>query len=247
MHRAADALSAAGKRVSVRAVRERIGRGSTTTIAEELRNWHRVTQSKKTDSATELGDLRLPPGLAQEAELLYLRVLAQAGLHFSRSAAAGATVDAAAAQRQLALLAQLDRVSEFGAGVSRELTASIEERARLTAELADRDSTISTLQASLAAALERVTRLTEELSAIKLAAAEREALAFTRVEGLSKHLMRMTEEQRSQLSAPLAALREKHDALQTREAVMTQQLSALREANGRLVLLLQQHGIPPPS
>lgn len=238
---AADELMARGDRVSVRAVRELIGRGSDSTISAELRKWRNTELARRSASMQDptpgLSPRQgaLPAALAQEAQLMYLRVLAHVGSLFSAERATAALASATAATQQLAEHEQVLRLVNFGTGVSADLVASVEERARLAALLVERDATVEQLQGCVERLTAQLGQLSQQLAAAKLAAAEREALSLTRVEGLSKHLLRATEEQRSQIAAPLAQLQERYAALQLRETVMTQQLNSLRDENSSLL------------
>lgn len=246
VRKAASELTAEGRKVSVRSIRAHLGnRGSTTTISDALRSWRedeRAAQTGRRNATMDSETSQLPAGLAREAQLLYLRVLAHVGVQFSNRRAADALQVVDAAEQQKALLEQLGRVSDFAAGTSTDLTRALEEQARLAALLQERDALVQGLQTQLAEAVARTQALGLELSAAKLAAAEREALALARVDGLNKHLMRVTEEQRAQIVAPLNALKERHESLQTREAVLMQQVSGLREEVARLQGRLQERG-----
>lgn len=242
VRRAARELAAAGERVTVRGVRARIGRGSSTTIAAEIRRWNLQELASAAASTGGHQAAGLPAALQAEAQLLFIRAVQAAGEKHAQVVTDMQTASLGQAARQDELFRNLAKSIDFSAILTSQLIDAVAERARLSATLTEKNLLLEEALAQATRASERVAELEAELASAKLKGAEREALALTRAEALSRHLLKTTEEQRAQIAAPLASLRERLEALQIRDQVQAQQLNALR---AEIANLRERNSAPP--
>ncbi len=225
---AAEQLTRAGKRVSVRAVRAILGRGSDTTIADELRTWRETDLPAHVKPELNLFD-RLPVELGAAAEHLYLLALTAAADRFRQQTVAANETTQSALSGQTGLLTELRQVSERAATVALQLNEAIADRASLVAQLREREIEVLRVSSDLAASQRLNADFTLEVSTLKSEVANRERAALARAEALSRHLLKATEDQRNALSATMATLRERLQAAQDRELLLTHQVQTLKQ------------------
>jgi hypothetical protein len=237
---AASQIAALGRTPSVRAVRALTGGGSATTIADELKVWRALTAEpgnktlKSSGSASTWTGDEFPLALKLEAEAFYCRMLALAQERLSDAGNLQVAAMLATSQKSLELSSQLTKTTEWGCGQRQELQEVLAERALLSERLSEKDTQLKTAADQILSLTDRIAVLTAELADTKLASAAKEVQAYSRAEGLSKHLMRMTDDQRSQIAAPLAALKDQVDGLKMREGALVIQMNNLRDENAAL-------------
>jgi predicted nucleic acid-binding Zn-ribbon protein len=207
-------------------IRRELGRGSYSTICDELARFQKELASAAAANSAH----------ASTESVSQLR--------------AQSPVDWVAAAR--ALGEQLDKANDERRQLQRQLHEAQQllherqvENTALTLRLQQLEREAAALASANAALREAHSRLSEEMSA-------REALVVEQFRGLQSRMMQLVDSAHQAVTARMRELQEQIDGVHLRESAFKQQISALREDNARLrgqIEALQAPPLPrvPPS